>query len=648
ARMAAAFSLLPGIDEELATDWSSRDSYLFSLEKDAVLLNERNDLFFYRFADGKAHRLTADPATEEGETLSPDGRLAAYVSGFNLYVVDTAGGPPRALTAEGSRTHLLGRLDWVYQEEIYGRGDWQAYWWSPDSRRLVFLALDESKVPETTIVDHRETHPEVEHWRYPKAGDPNPSVRVGVADVAGGDIRWIDLSSYGTQEILVVRAGWTPDSKQVVLQIQNRIQTWLDLLVADPKTGESKRLFRDSTGVWIEPTDAPFFSADGEQFLWLSERSGFRHLYLYNRDGTLVRPLTSGPFEVDLVHGISKKDRTVFFSGDRDDVKGQKLFRVSLEGGEPELLTPKDGTHAVSISPDCFFFLDTFSSLNNPGWVALHQGDGKLLRVLGEGSTAAIEEYHLPVPEFVKVKTRDGFSMEAMMIRPPGFDPAVRYPVFCYTYSGPHTPSVEDRFNSRSGLWYRLLAQRGFLVWICDNRSASGRGLESVQGIYRNLGAQELADLEDGIDWLIAQGSADPERIGLFGWSYGGFMTSYALTHSKKFKLGIVGAPVTDWRLYDSVYTERYMDTPANNPEGYATSSVVKAAANLSGRMLLIHGMIDENVHIENSAQFIEALQKAGKRFDLMVYPGNRHGARDEKQRLHLYEMMTTFVEEHL
>ena len=238
--------------------------------------------------------------------------------------------------------------------------------------------------------------------------------------------------------------------------------------------------------------------------------------------------------------------------------------------------------------------------------------------------------------------------MEAMLIKPAGFDPKVRYPVFSYTYSGPHAPQVRDRFSNRSTLWHQLLAQQGYLIWICDNRSASGKGLESVKGVYRNLGAQELADLEDGFDWLIAQGYVNSKRIGLFGWSYGGYMTSYALTHSKRFKLGIVGAPVTDWRLYDTIYTERYMDTPQDNPEGYDRSSVLKAAGELSGKLLLIHGMIDENVHLQNSAQFIEALQKAGKQFDLMVYPGNRHGVVDKAQRKHLYELMTKFILENL
>lgn len=650
-QMARALDALDGISAAQARLWSRKGDYHFSAAHDAVLLNEVDDLFFYRFGSDSAHRLTDGPDEEVGETISPDGKLVAYIHDYDLHVVGADGGVPRALTSGGDENNLMGRLDWVYQEEVYGRGNWQAYWWSPDSQRLVFLALDETPVPEYTIVDHRKTRPDVEVWRYPKAGDPNPTVRVGVVDVAGGPVRWIDLDRYAHSEFLVVRAGWTPDSEQVVLQVQDRIQTWLDLVVADPESGESKVLFRDQTGVWIEPSDAPFWTDDGQQFVWLSERSGFRHLYLYERGGALVRQLTSGDWEVDTVHGIEetpKRAAQVWFSGDVEDVKGQKLFKVPLLGGELVRITSADGTHRVSASPTLQLFLDTYSSILDPGHVEVLDQEGMTLRRVAEGTRVPLKKYQLAPVEFVEVETRDGFPMEAMLIRPNDFDPEKTYPVFSYTYGGPHAPQVRDRYLNRSVLWHHLLAQHGYLVWICDNRSASGKGLQSVKGVYKNLGAQELADLEDGLDWLVGQGYADPQRIGLFGWSYGGYMTAYALTHSKKFKVGIAGAPVTDWRYYDTIYTERYMDTPQNNPQGYESSSVVKAAADLSGQLLLIHGMIDENVHLQNSMRFAEALQRAGKQFDLMLYPGNRHGIADKQQRQHLYEMMTGYILEHL
>ncbi len=644
AAFASALAALPSVTDDEAKRWSRGGSPTFTDAHDGVLLERKNDLFFWRLGAERAVRLTHDPIEEVGATLSPDGAWVAYLRGSDLHVVPTAGGTPRALTSGGDENTLLGRLDWVYQEEIYGRGNWQGFWWSPDSRRLAFLALDESPVPEYVVVDHRETRPDVERWRYPKAGDPNPRVRLGVVDAGGGDVTWVDLSRYAHGDILIVRVGWTPDGGRVVAQVQDRIQTWLDVVLADPANGKSTVLFRDATGVWIEPTDAPFWTDDGERFVWLSERDGHRHLYLYGKDGALERRLTAGEWEVDEVHGIDEARGVVWFSGDRDDVKGRKLFHVALAGGDPVRVTEEDGQHRVSLSPTFDLFVDRWSSLNDPGWVEVRRADGSKVRVVAEGTTEPLAPYGLNDPRFVQVETRDGFVMEAMLLEPPGFDPSRKYPVLCHTYSGPHAPQVQDRYGNRNMLFHQMIAQRGVVVWVCDNRSASGKGLESVKGVYRNLGAQELRDLEDGLDALVDMGFVDPSRIGIWGWSYGGYMTAYALTHSKRFRCGVAGAPVTDWRYYDTIYTERYMDTPQANPEGYRTSSVVKAAADLHGDLLLIHGTIDENVHLQNTLNLALALQEAGKPFDMMLYPGNRHSVRAKKQREHLHRTMADWL----
>ncbi|HET6204903.1 MAG TPA: S9 family peptidase [Planctomycetota bacterium] len=649
AQMEQAFAALPGIPRETAAKWSRRTSFEFSPARDAVLLHEANDLFTYRLGADRAARLTLDPEEESLETFSPDGRLVAFARDFDLHVVPADAGGARALTTDGDETHLVGRLDWLYQEEVYGRGNFRGYWWSPDSSRIAFLVLDETKVPTYAIVDHRETHPPVDVMRYPKAGDPNPAVGLRVVDVAGGPPRSFDLGPYEREEFLIVRVGWTPDSKEVIFQVQDRVQTWLDLLLGDPATGKVRRLFRDSTGTWIEPSDAPFWIEGGKRFLWRSDRDGLSHLYLYERDGTLVRRLTEGPWEVDEFHGVDEAAGVVYFSGDRDDVKGSQLFRVGLDGNGLAPVTAEPGTHSVSMSPKFAYFVDSFSSSKQPGRVDLCRADGRPARTLARADEGPPKEAGWRTPEFVKVKTRDGFEMEATLLRPAGREPGERAPVVCYTYAGPQAPSVRDAFGGGvNGLFHQMLAQEGFAVWICDNRSASGRGLAAAKGIYRNLGEEELRDLEDGLDWLVAQGIADPARIGIWGWSYGGYMTAYALTHSKRFKAGIAGAPVADWRLYDSIYTERYMDLPQRNPEGYRRSSAIEAAASLSGRLLLVHGTIDENVHAQNTLQLAKALQDAGKRFDLMLYPGNRHGVSDPKQRRHLYETMASFFRENL
>jgi dipeptidyl-peptidase-4 len=647
-RMQEAFAALPGISNGTAESWSRRTSFRFSKDSSRVLLNEKNDLFAYTLGNPHAARLTSDPDEEVGETFSPDGELVAFIQDYNLHVVGSNGGTPRALTKDGDPNHLYGRLDWVYQEELYGRGSWQAYWWSPDSERIAMLVLDETPVPEYTIVDHRKIRPDKEVWRYPKAGDPNPSVRVCVVDVAGGEPVFVDLSRYAASEFLVVRLGWTPDGDEVVIQVQDRIQTWIDLVLADPESGEIERILHDETGVWIEPNDGPWWIEDGQKFLWLSERGGFAHLYLYDRKGQPIRRLTRGPWEVDEVHGFDPQSGKVFFSADREDVKGRQLFTVGLDGAGLQPVFNLPGTHSISMSPDFAFFRDRFSSSTEAPRLLLGRLSDGSLRGLDEVDPKIADQAGLVAPEFVKVPTRDGFEMEAMMVKPRGFDPSKRYPVMCYTYSGPHAPQVRDTYFDRNGLFHQMLAQEGYLIWICDNRSASGKGLASAKGIYRDMGTSELRDLEDGLDWLIAQGYADPDRIGLWGWSYGGYMTAFALTHSKRFKLGIVGAPVTDWRHYDSIYTERYMDRPQSNPEGYARSSVVEAAANLSGKALLIHGEIDENVHAQNTMRFAEALQNAGKPFQMMIYPGNRHRIVRPKQHLHLYETMAQFIRDNL
>jgi dipeptidyl-peptidase-4 len=637
-----------GVGREDAREWSRRTKYTFGPRHERVLLNEGGDLYTYAFG-GAARRLTHEPAIEEvGEGFAPDGELVAFVSEHDLWVVGVDGGLVRALTVDGDEDHLYGRLDWLYQEEVYGRGNFGAYWWSPDSKRIALLVLDQTPVPEYTIVDHRKVRPDTEVMRYPKAGDPNPGVRVAVVDVSGGALRFVDLSRYGAEELLVVRVGWTPDGERVVVQVQDRIQTWLDVLLADPETGAVERLYRDQTGIWVMPNDGPWWIEGGERCLVLSERDGYSHLYLLDKTGRELGRLTRGPWEVDVVHGYDEARGVVWFSGDRDDVKGNQLYHVRLDGSTLERVSTEPGTHTISMAPSFELYTDRFSSAAEAPRETLHRASGERVRTLAAVDPAPAAAAGLVAPEFFQVPTRDGFVMEAMLVKPRGWRPGRRYPVVCHTYAGPLAPQVRDVYFNRNGLYHQALAQEGYLIWVCDNRSASGRGLDSAKGVYKDLGTEELADLEDGLDWLVEQGWADPERIALWGWSYGGYMTAFALTHSRRFKLGIVGAPVTDWRMYDTIYTERYMDTPQANPDGYDRSSPLLAAADLHGAALLIHGEIDENVHAQNTYRFAEALQKAGKPFQMMIYPGNRHGIVQPEQRLHMYQTMADFIRRNL
>ena len=647
AKMEAAFLRLAGISSQDAKQLANRDSYDFNANENAVIINFANDLFYYELGSDKAIRVTNNPDEEVGETFSPDARMIGFVRNHNIFVFDLATQRERQLTTDGGPKILNGRLDWVYQEELYGRGNFEAYWWSPDSTMLAYLRLDENPVHEFTVVDHIPYRQNLEITPYPKAGDPNPTVQLGVVNAAGGGTRWMDTYKYQPSDLLIVRVSWTPDSKKVVYQAQNREQTYLDLNFADAKDGKSNTVFRDTTKAWVDVLDNPHWLKDGS-FVWESERTGWHHLYHYGADGKLIRQITDGKWELRSFDGINEEKGLVFFTTTAHSLIGVQPYRIKLDGTGLTRLTQMDGSHRVEFSPKGNLFVDYWSDVNTPTQTRLYDSDGKMVRVIEENKVDALSQYKLGKPEFLQVKTRDGFSMQALMIKPPDFDPKKKYPVVQYTYGGPHAPQVRNGWGGATYLWHQMLAQKGYLIWILDNRTASGMSGETTWPMYRNAGELELRDLEDGIAWLKTQPYVDSSRIGIWGWSYGGYMTAYALTNSKSYKIGIAGAPVTDWRNYDTIYTERLMQTPQNNPEGYRKSAPLHKAKDLSGKLLLIHGAIDDNVHIANTIQFVYELQKAGKQFELMVYPKSRHGVTDPVLVKHLRTMMAEFIVENL
>ena len=652
AKMESAIAALPGITAVDAQRLARRRSYTMNRARTATVLTIAGDLYYYEFGADRAKRLTFSPGAEEEVSFSPDGATVAFVRGHNLYVVDLESGRERALTTDGSAELLNGKLDWVYQEEIYGRGIYRGYWWSPDSSRLAFLQLNEEPVPEFTVIDHLPYRLGVETWNYPKAGDPNPTVKLGVVTVAGGTPTWIDTDEYAPIQFLIVGVDWTPDSRQVVYQVQDREQTWLDLKLGDAGTGKSSTLFRETTAAWVNVNGGPVWLSDGS-FLWLSERSGWKHIYHYAADGALIRQVTDGPWEVRTLHGVAADaaDKTggwIYFSGTERSHIGGDVYRVKLDGSRLMHLSTAAGTHQANFNPSFTHYIDTWSDITTPPQVRLHRADGGELRVIDDNPVTGLSEYRLSQPEFLQVQTRDGFVMEAMMIKPPDFDPARRYPVYQHTYGGPHLPQVRDAWGGTTYLYHQMLAQKGIVVWICDNRTASGKGAVSTWPVYRNFGELELRDIEDGIAWLTEQPYVDASRIGINGWSYGGYMVSYALTHSTSFAMGIAGGSVTDWRDYDTIYTERYMQMPQNNPDGYRKSSPRFAAQDLDGQLLLLHGMIDDNVHVQNTLQFAYELQQAGKPFDLMLYPKSRHGIAEPSLVKHMRTRMVDFIMKHL
>ena len=642
ARMEAALARLPGITPERASGLARSGDLIFNPSRTGTLVTISDDLYFYDFVSGSATRLTETTGSEEEPGFSPDGRLVAFVRGNNLHVVDVSARQERALTKDGGPQLLNGKLDWLYQEEIYGRGRFRGYWWSPDSARLAFLQLDERPVPEYTVVDDIPYRPNVEVTDYPKAGDANPLVRLGIAHVTGSSPVWVEQGSYVATDMLIVDVDWAPGTVGLTYQVQNREQTWLDLNVAEAGSGRSRRLLRETTAAWVNVNGSPIWLKDGS-FLWFSERSGFKHLYRY-RDGTLVRPVTTGRWDVRSLYGVDEARGFLYFAAGARRHIDTDVYRIGLDGAALTRLSRTDGTHRANFNPSYTQYIGTWSDATTPTQVRLHRADGSEVRVIDANLVKSLAEYRLSRPEFVEVRTRDGFVMDGMLIRPPDFNPSRRYPVYQLTYAGPGTASVRNQWGGSQYMYHQLIAQQGIVVWVLDNRSAGGKGAESQWPVYGKLGELELRDLEDGVGWLRQQTYVDPSRIALHGWSYGGFMTAYALTHSTSWAAGIVGAPVTDWRNYDTVYTERYMKTPLNNPEGYRATAPRFAAATLHGRMLLIHGGIDDNVHRQNSEQFVYELQRAGKTFEMMIYPRQRHGFSDPRLNRHLRQTMFDFI----
>ena len=646
AAMESALAALPGVSRDDARA-AARGGLEFNDAHSAAVVTIGSDLYYYDFETGRAARLTNAPGEEEIASFSPNGQMVAFVRAHNLYSVDVAGTRERALTSDGSKDIFNGQLDWLYQEEIYGRGNFKGFWWSPDSSRVAFLQLDERPVPEYTVTDHIPYRPDLEVTDYPKVGDPNPGVRLGVVTATGGPVLWADAGAYANTEILIVEVSWTPDSRHVEQQVQNREQTWLDMNLTDVSNGRTRTLLHETTKAWVNNLGSPVWLKDGS-FLWVSERTGFKHVYRYRDAGTgqatLIGPVTAGRWDVKQFHGVDEARGLVYFSSPEPSALDLQVYRIGLDGSNRTRLTKTAGTHQANFNGALTRFIDRWTDVTTPVQVRLLAADGVEQRVIDANPVPALTEYRLSKPEFVQVKTRDGGSMDAMLIKPPDFNPARRYPVYQFTYAGPGASQVLNTWGGQQQMFYQLIAQSGVVVWVLDNRSASQKGVEAQWPVYGRLGEYELQDLEDGITWLKQQRYIDGSRIVLRGWSYGGFMTAYALTHSTSWSAGVVGAPVADLRDYDSVYTERYMKLLKNNQDGYRRTAPRFAADRLHGKLLLIHGTMDDNVHMQNSVQFAYELQHAGKQFEMMIYAKQRHGFTDPLLIKHVHQLEYDFV----
>lgn len=606
-----------------------------------ILALINGDLFLWSEATGKVEQLTRTAnVAERDPKLSPDGLKVGFRRGFDLYVLEVSSKRVTRITHDGTPTRFNAMLDWVYPEELDLGTAW---WWSPDSRSVAYLQFDVSRTPLYPHGDHLRMEAVSEPQRYPKAGTPNADVRVGVAAASGGETRWMDYGE--TRDYLIARVHWSPDSKHLLAHRLNRVQNHLWIMSADVSTGRSRVLIEETDPAWINIADDFKLLADG-RILRGSERDGFRHLYIHSADGKLQRQITKGEWEVSSLLAVDEKSGRVYYSSTEVSPLERHIYSIGLDGGGRQKLTSESGSNSASFSPVADAWLHTHSSVEKPSRSVLRRRDGSEIEVWREADRKSAEEYDILKTEFHAVRAADGAQLHARMIKPAGFDPSKKYPVVVQVYGGPHAQSVRNAWGGIS--LDQVLAHRGYVVWQLDNRGSAGRGHKFETPLYRRLGRQELADQREGVKYLLSLGFTDPNRIAINGWSYGGFMTLYALLHAPDvFKAGIAGAAVTDWRNYDTIYTERYLGLPAENPEGYRESSPVHAASNLKGKLMLIHNIEDDNVLFGNMLQMMNALQLAGRPFETLLYPGKSHGVTG-KARQHMHREMLRFLDESL
>ncbi|MGD0840697.1 MAG: S9 family peptidase [Candidatus Acidiferrales bacterium] len=630
-------------------------SYFWAPDGQALLFASSTQLAWYDLASHASKilvRAQHAAASDEGDVaadlddpkISPDGRWVSFLHDHDIWAVNVSTGQVRAVTTGGSEPLRHGELDWIYPEELDLH---TAYWWSPDSAHIAFLQLDERPVTRYPLVDDLDPRGTPLFERYPAAGDPNPIAQVGVIAVTGGATHWLD--SGADTSVLLARVAWLPDSKRVAIQRLNRAQTQLDLLFADATTGRAATILTERDNNWINVSDILYFFSDGHRFIWSSERSGFRHLYLYDVSGQLIAQLTRGDWEVESLEGVDEEAQSAYYISTQKNPMERQLYRVSLSGGDPVPITHTAGTHSVLMAPaGCAHFVDTSSTEMSPPWEQLDRADGSLELILNENRVPDLEAAHLTPVEFFTIPGADGTPLDASLIKPPDFDPAKQYPVLVHYYGGPGAQEVLNAWDAGTQwqmfLWEELMAQKGFVVFTLDNRGTAGRGHAFETPIARHFGTIETTDQLAGVAWLKQQSWADTSRMGIWGWSFGGYLTCYLMLDAPGiFRAGLAVAPVTDWRLYDTIYTERYMGTPQDNPAGYRASSLLDKASALEGKLLIAHGTGDDNVHFGQTVSLANSFVHAGKYAEYQLYAGRGHGISDPSSRIHLFTRATQF-----
>lgn len=629
-------------------------THYYWIDNQTILLPIQGEIYIY--APTK-NTLTLLQDNHAGPCLdpqsAPDGKNIAYAQNGELFVVSVESGIARQLTFSARAAGITnGIAEFIAQEEM-GRS--QGYWWSPDSQYIAFEEVDENHIPVYRIT-HQGKDATGEYFqedhRYPFPGQANAYVRLGVVCLADGKIQWMDLGD--DKDIYLARVGWLADGT-LVAQVENRMQSELRLLQFDLATGQSKELLRETSHIWVNlhdlfyPLGCCSVLPDGG-FIWASERSGFRHLYLYNRQGQLLHALTEGNWMVDAIAGVDIHNETVYFTATRSSPLETHLFSVPLAGGEVKQITQEPGTHAITLDIAGNRFIDTHSSIHQPPQISLRDlSTDALIQTIFHSSDPRIAALHLQPPELVNIRNRDGIDLFGAIYRPPAAFGAQPHPTIIQVYGGPHAQSVTNSWNLTVNMRAQFLRSLGYLVFILDNRGSARRGLEFEGAIRHRMGVVEVDDQVDGVHWLVSQGLSDPNRVGIYGWSYGGYMAAMCLAKAPEtFQVAVAGAPVTQWDGYDTHYTERYMGLPQQNPSGYAETSVMAHVNNMQGKLMLVHGLIDENVHFRHTARLINALIKARKRYELLLFPDERHMPRGIADRVYMEERIRDFFAENL
>ncbi len=631
---------------------ATEDKIIFSAEVESIYRHSsREYTYIYDIKTNELKKIQGDK--HSNATLSPDGTKLAFVRGNNLFTVNLADLKETQITNTGVKNNLInGMCDWVYEEEF---GFTKALFWSPDSKKIAFYVFNESAVKEYNMQlwnGSKTSYPDDYKFKYPKAGEANSEVNLYIHHLETAKNVKVDIGN--EIDIYIPRVKWTQNAEMLSLKRLNRLQNQLDILHADAQTGATKVVFSEKSNTYIdlEFTDELTYLNDGKFFVHSSEQTGFKHLYLYDINGKLVNQITTGDWEVSNMLGIDEKAKLIYYTSTEDSPLERQIYSIGLDGKNKKKISTQKGTHNPNFSKDFKFYLDYYTSSTIPTQVSLYDvKSGKMLKTLEDNQKLqeTLKTYTVSYKEFFKFKTPDGTELNGWMIKPHNFDASKKYPVFMFLYGGPGSQQVLDTWDGANFFWYQHLASKGYMVVCVDNRGTGGRGEAFKKVTYKNLGKYETQDQIDAAKYVGNLPFVDKDRIGIWGWSYGGYMSSLCLLLGNDvFKMAIAVAPVTTWRFYDSIYTERFLQRPQDNAKGYDDYSPITHADKLKGKYLLIHGTGDDNVHFQNTLEMQNALIKANKQFDSFIYPNRNHGIYGGNTRLHLYMMMTNFIEKNL